>query len=310
MFVIRWGMTVVNLPLLGDPPDAQSLLATEVVRHTLSLPRGVSEYFAAQGRPLGLSGASMMALVLSRLTHQLALPAAPLQDTHRRLLALLTWHGAGPAELHRLLPHSAQVASVPWATLASNEAALELLQRSLLEFGRNASTTLLAYIADEWQVDPDWLLGVHPRPGREVGFLTGGAIPIERLATAVLDRVARHGGLELALLMGSTGELPAASPGVLLLAVRFEDPVSLPRHRVLALVDTADVTQLGALRELTRQVAAAHPGTQGTGERIAVDTFQALVTGRRHIAEVRHLASPTRWSADELLELYQPGAAD
>ncbi|WP_152545031.1 hypothetical protein [Deinococcus phoenicis] len=303
-------MTVVDLPLLGDPPDAHSLRATEVVRHTLSLPRGVSEYFAAQGRPLGLSGASMMALVLSRLTHQLALPAAPLQDTHRRLLALLSWHGAGPAELHRLLPPSAQATLLPWATLANNEATLELLQRSLSEFGTNASATLLAYVADEWQVDPDWLLGVHPRPGREVGSLTGGTIPTERLADDVLERVAQRSSLELALLTGDPGELPAASPSILLLSIRVEDPVSLPRYRVLALVDPGDPAQLGALRELARRVAAAHPDVQLTGERIAVDKFQALIMGRRHIAEIRHLASPTRWPADELLELHQPGAAD
>lgn len=301
-------MTVADLPLLGDPPDAQSLLATEVVRHTLSLPRGVSEYFAAQGRPLGLSGASMMALVLSRLTHQLALPAAPLQDTHRRLLALLTWHGAGPAELHRLLPSPAQVPSLPWATLASNEATLELLQRNLSEFGTNASTTLLAYIADKWQVDPDWLLGVHPRPGREVGFLTDDAILIERLTADVLERAAQHGGLELALLTGGPGELLAASPSILMVAVRFQDPVSLPRHRVLALADPNDSAQLGALRELARRVAWAHPGTPVTGERLTADKFQALITGRHHIAQVRHLEVPTRWPADELLELHQPGA--
>lgn len=303
-------MAVVDLPLLGDPPDAQSLLATEVVRHTLSLPKGVSEYFTAQGRPLGLSGASMMALVLSRLIHQLALPAAPLQDTHRRLLALLTWHGAGPADLHRLLPPSAQAASVPWAALASNEATLALLQRSTSEFGMATPTTLLAYVADEWQVNSDWLLGVHSRPGREVGFLTGNAVPPERLAADVLERAVRQGGLELALLTAGPRELPVSSPGVVLLAVRFEDPGSLPRHRVLALVDTTDVAQLNTLRELTQQVAAAHPGTPVTGEWIAADAFQALIMGRRHIAEVRHLAAPTRWPADELLELYQPGAAD
>lgn len=304
-------MNVVDLPLLGEPPEPQSLLATQVVRHTLSLPRGVSEYFAVQGRPLGLSGASMMALVLSRLTHQLALPTAPLQDTHRRLLALLTWHGAGPADLDRLLPPSARATPLPWATLASNEAALELLQRSVPDSGTAASITLLNYIAGEWQVDPDWLLGVHPRPGREVGFLTGGAITVERLAADVLERAAQHGGLELALMTGTPGETQAASPsGALLLAIRVEDPVRLPRHRVLALVDPNDPAQLGALRELARRVAVAHPGTQVTGERLTADEFQSLITGRRHIAEVRHLAVPTRWPANELLELYQPGAAN
>lgn len=60
-------MNAVVLPLLGEPPDAHSLLATKVVRYTLSPPRGVSESFAAQGRPLWLSGAFMLVLVLSRL---------------------------------------------------------------------------------------------------------------------------------------------------------------------------------------------------------------------------------------------------
>lgn len=251
----------------------------------------------------------MMAVVPSRLTHQLALTAAPLQDTHRRLLALLTWHGAGPAELHRLLPPPAQAASLPWATLASHEATLEL-QRSLSEFGTATPPTLLAYVAEEWQVDPNWLLGVHPRPGRTVGFLTGTPIPLEQLAGDVFERAGQHSSLVLALLTSGPGELLAASPSVLLLAARFQDPVCLPRHRVLALVDSGDPPQLSGLRELARRVAAAHPDVQLTGERIAVEKFQALITGRRHIAEIRHLAAPTRWPADELLELYQPGAAD
>ncbi|MBB5234273.1 hypothetical protein [Deinococcus budaensis] len=304
-------MNAVDLPLLGEPPEPQSLQATEVVRHTLSLPRGVSEYFAAQGRPLGLSGASMMALVLSRLTHQLALPTAPLQNTHRRLLALLSWHGAGPADLDRLLPPSARTVPLPWATLASNEAALELLQRNVPASGTAASTTLLHHIAGEWQVDPDWLLGVQPRPGRKVGFLTGGTASPEHLADQVVERAIQHGDLELALLTHTPGEeLTTPPPRLLLLAARFGDSVELPRHQVLALVDVADRSQLGALRELARRVAASHPGVQVTGEQVAPDDFQVLITGRRHIAEVRHQASPTRWPTEELLELHPPGAAD
>lgn len=304
-------MNAVDLPLLGEPPEPQSLLATEVVRHTLSLPRGVSEYFAAQGRPLGLSGASMMALVLSRLTHQLALPTAPLQDTHRRLIALLSWHGAGPADLDRLLPPSARATPLPWATLASNEAALELLQMRVPDSGTAASPTLLAYIADEWQVEPDWLLGVQPRPGREVSVLTTGAALGEALAADVLEQAAHHGSLELALLTSPPGEVLAALPGgLLLLAACYRHLPELPRHQVLALVDVADRSQLGTLRELARRVAAGSPDVQVTGEQVAPDDFQALVTGRRHIAEVRRQAAPTRWPADELLELHQPGAAD